>query len=203
MRRCHTLACLTVAGMAQAAVAGIIGGTGPEAERLPFGFEEIAAGERVTNLSFGDVSAVVTGEGRGEDRVVLDTDGFGAVASEGRRFWKLRGGTTTIRFDRQLASFGFWFSDLERGNIEIRFGSLGAERLAGRNPGRSTELVYRSPDGLGFDTVELSWISGSSDGIGLDGITATPLAGVPAPGAGVLLGAAVFGSMRSRRRQAR
>ncbi|MEM7629265.1 MAG: hypothetical protein AAF356_07570 [Planctomycetota bacterium] len=162
------------------------------------GFEGLALGGPVTSIDLGDglVGAVTTNAV--ENRIEDETDGHGAVAHAGERFWKIRGNTTTIDFGgARLDAFGFWYSDKESATIMVRFDTGDAFELTDRNSGRTTFFGYAAGEGGSFGSVSFEWERGNHDGLGLDGLSASL---VPTPGAAALLlpGVALVGARRRR-----
>lgn len=174
--------------------AGIVPSIGVGA--TPYGFESSALGTPPSLLAFPDgTTASVTASQVIENLVLERTDNHGAVTSEGARFWKLRGGTTTLTFSAPISEFGFWYSDLEHATLRLTFGTAGQIDLTDHNPGAPTFLGFRT-EAEPFNTVEIAWLNANGDGIGLDGLYAVA-APAPAPPVLALLGLA---AIRRRRR---
>jgi|GEM_PF-3256837 len=162
----------------------------------PLGFESSPLDAPPPLLSFPDgTTASITAIQVLESVVLESTDGHGAVPSEGSRFWKLRGGTTTLAFSTPISEFGFWYSDLEHATLRLSFGPGGQVELTDHNPGSPTFFGFRSDAGP-FSTVGIEWLNANGDGIGLDGVYAVPM---PAPPVLAALGLAAL-SIRRRGR---
>lgn len=161
------------------------------------GFEGLALGGPVTQIVLdGGLVADVTSNGR-ENRIEDFTDGHGAVAHEGERFWKIRGNQHTLDFRGvQLDAFGFWYSDKESATIQVRFDNGDAFELTDRNSGRTTFFGYSAGESGSFGSVTFEWVNGNHDGLGLDNFSASA---VPTPGATALLAAG--GLLATRRRR--
>jgi len=160
-------------------------------------FEGLAAGQRVTTIDFGSVTAAVTHNGRTNGLYSVH-DGYGAVAADGQMFWKLAGGTATLDFgDAELTAFGFWYSDLEWATLRVTAGSRVVD-LTDSNSRRPKRFDIAAVEGETFSTVSLEFIGHQNDGIGFDGLSIQSL-DVPAPAGVAALGLATLAASRRRR----
>lgn len=155
----------------------------------------------VTTLTFGsEMSAPVVTKGVQENVVKTTTDGHGAWAYEGDRFWKLRAGATMLDLGGWYTGFGFWYSDLEGAQLDITFhGDTDVTvTLTDKNPNAHAFFGYSDVAGA-FSAVTIEWASKSGDGIGLDRMMLGSYA-LPAPGAASLaIGLGLCAVRRTRR----
>ena len=152
------------------------------------GFESLGVGSAVDAFSIGDIRVDVTTDGVRTNKVIYRDDRHGAVANSGDHFWKLRGGTTTLAFDRHLSALSFFYSDLENATLNFEFvdsttGAAETRSLRDKNPNATTLFSHQSDSANGFDTLTISW-NRSGDGVGFDDFSAVV---APAPGAAAAL----------------
>ncbi|MEO1129659.1 MAG: hypothetical protein AAFX05_08150 [Planctomycetota bacterium] len=161
-------------------------------------FESYLAGDAISSLGFGDITAQIT-TSASVNRIIANTDGYGAVPANGTMFWKLLGGETTFDFgDAELTAFSFRYSDLEWSDIEIFFDDFDVFLLADDNPNVSNTFTYTAAPGETFSTVRFRW-TGSGDGVGIDDVTIRSIP-IPNPGGSVLAMIAVGVCVVRRRR---
>ncbi|MEM9352032.1 MAG: cadherin domain-containing protein, partial [Planctomycetota bacterium] len=149
-----------------------------EPEPMSYGFESDAVGSPLTSLDFGDgVTASVTQVGGQQNAIIEHADGYGAVAGEGDRFWKIAGGETSLGFSQPLTEISFQVSDVEWGDVTVSAGGVEIPLPTG-NSGGTDVVTITAPEGETFDTITFTWNSpsGQNDGVGIDGIVVTPAA---------------------------
>ncbi|MEM9066402.1 MAG: hypothetical protein AAGB51_13035 [Planctomycetota bacterium] len=191
--------CLLLVADTGEAVAGVVLGDETPVDHPMIGFESFAEGDGVASLDFGLLAGTVTGQSQRMSSIIEGTDGDGAIAGEGERFWKLMGGTTTIDFGGvQLDGFGFTYSDLEWTTLSVRVDGVEVAALSGSNPNRTDTFAYLAENGESFGEVSFTWIGNQGDGVGFDALWVSPHS-VPVPAVG-LLPLAMFAR---RRRQPR
>lgn len=196
-------------GMAMVAVAAASAGASadfiyqdaanrPARDFIGLGFESIAAGSTMTALDFGDgVVASVSTTGNISNQIFSQTDGYGAVAAEGDRFWKLAGGTTTIDFGTTaLVGLEFIYSDLEWATLVLQFDNGAEVWLTDSNSGQPRLFGYSADAGNPFSSVSITWRGTQNDGVGFDVVQ---VATIPSPGTGPLFAAAGLLAIRRRR----
>lgn len=141
----------------------------------------------VSGMDFGSaMGAQVVTSGVHENRIETTTDGHGAWAYEGDRFWKLRGGASTLELGGDYQGFGFWYSDIEGAKLHITFhgDSDVTVELTGHNS-NGHDFFGFSDIATSFDAVTIEWTTKQGDGIGIDRMIAGTF-DVPAPGAAAL-----------------
>ncbi len=146
-----------------------------DTEPLSYGFENDPIGSSLSTLDFGSgVTAAITQVDGRVNQIFEGTDGYGAVAGEGDRFWKIAGGQTTLDFSRPLTEISFRVSDVEWGQVTV---SSGGEEipLPTGNANSSDIVTITAPEGQTFDSVRFTWnnASGQNDGVGLDAFVVT------------------------------
>jgi len=161
-------------------------------------FESEPAGFSIVSLSVGTLRTpwTVTSTAR-ENEVIDTTDGHGAIAHDGSKFWKLRAGVTRIDFGGELVSaFGFHYSDLEGADIRITLhGDTDQEYvLDDRNPNETDFLGLLSDER--FSAASLEWVHSQGDGVGFDRVMTGRA--VPEPGS-MLMGVAGLAMIVRRR----
>jgi hypothetical protein len=147
------------------------------------GFDAMVVGDAPNFLTFdGFITADVHASGASENLVVLHADGHGALAADGDRFWKLRGGTTTLTLSGlAVNAFGFFYSDLEQATLRISSvdGVFDPVDLDDDNAGVNRFFGLRADGPIGAVTIK--WMSSSGDGVGIDGLRFGHAAVIPAP----------------------
>lgn len=168
------------ASMAPLASADVIrDASGASFNTSGYGFEDLSVNDAVGTLDLGSgVLASVTSTPNAVNRVFDTHDGYGAIASEGSKAWKIGSGTFTFDFgSTRLSSFGFWYSDLEWSDLVISFDNADGVVVSDDNSGVAKFFAYEATEGTSFSTVSIEFTNGG-DGLGVDGIFANP---VPSP----------------------
>lgn len=170
----------------------------PAQDFVGLGFEGSAPGGAITTLEFGGgIVGTVTTAGNITNRVLSQADGYGAVAAEGDRFWKLAGGTTTIDFgSTDLVGLEFMYSDLEWATLVLQFDNGAEVWLQDSNSGKPRLFGYAADVGNPFSSVSITWSGIQNDGVGFDVVQ---VAAIPSPGTGPLFAAAGLLAIRRRR----
>jgi len=168
-------------------------------------FESKRVGDPVTELDFrAGLDVPVTGVGNKHNKIHSITDGYGAFAHDGEKFWKVIRGSVTLDFsEHAFDAFGFWFSDLEWTTLLVTVRDAGGESdtvIDDRNPGQP--LFWGIINDNPIQSVTLTWTTDHRDGIGFDGMTLGATAiqpAIPAPASLGLLAAASLWSARRRK----
>lgn len=192
------IAALLTAGVAHADVIYQSAHERPDYVYLSNGFEDRDAGTSVSSIDFGfDLIASVTTSNNIANRIFSVTDGHGAVAAEGDKFWKLAGGTTTLDFgETKLRGIEFMYSDLEWTTLSFAFDNGDTFTFNDSNSGNPRLLGFAGSRDNPFQSVSITWVGTQNDGVGIDQLAIAP---VPAPtGLAALAPLALFGLRRRR-----
>ncbi|MEL7473854.1 MAG: hypothetical protein AAGK04_11095 [Planctomycetota bacterium] len=135
-------------------------------------FESSTINESVQTLDFGaDLDLPITSSAS-HNRVFDQTDGHGAINTDGRRAWKLARGATSIDLASDAGpfnAFGFWYSDLEWSDLDITLHTASGDetvRLADDNPNQSRFFGLVSDEPV--ERVTIAWTVDKNDGVGFD-----------------------------------
>ena len=196
-----TLAVLAASMAAGAANADVIyqsASERPDYVYLSTGFEDRQAGTTVSSIDFGfDLIASVTTSNNISNHIFSVTDGYGAVAAEGDKFWKLAGGTTTLDFGQtKLRGIEFMYSDLEWTTLSFEFDNGNSFTFRDSNSMDPRLLGFAGTRDNPFQSVSITWVGTQNDGVGIDQLAIAP---VPAPaGLAALAPLALLGTRRRR-----
>jgi len=156
-------------------------------------FESLALGAPPAGFAFDStLQAGVATSGAMENRIEHLTDGHGAIAADGDRFWKLRGGSATISLSGPAVNaFGFHYSDLEQATLRVSAlnGAFQPFDLDDDNSDANHFIgVIGTAD---IDAVRIEWMASHGDGVGIDGLRFGHAAVIPTPRS-ITLGLAGF-----------
>ena len=96
------------------------------------------------------------------------TDGFGAVAADGAYFWRVRSLSLTLQLDDSFDVFGFSYSDLELGAMDITFHGATDTTISvdETNPNENMFVGYAGDEPFSSVTIR---VNNMFDSVGIDG----------------------------------
>lgn len=165
-------------------------------------FESLALGAPPTSFVIDSaLQASIVTSGAMENRVESLADGYGAVAADGDRFWKLRGGSATISLAGPVVNaFGFHYSDLEQATLRISALNGAFQPFDLDDDNTSVNHFIGVIGGAGIDAVRIEWLASHGDGVGIDGLRFGHAAVIPTPRS-ISLGLAGFAVLAWPRRR--